>query len=91
MANLHYTTKKPTEPGWYWCRNEGDLPGQLWEAIVRVDYHGTISSDRVLPNGLCVSWMTAPGEIGLMHERDWSEQAEWAGPITPPASERRRR
>ena len=70
-----YSRRKPTKPGWYWCQNHGDRPGEVWEAIARID--ATVT-------GLICSWMTAPGVVGKMHENDWSRDAFWAGPILPP-------
>lgn len=72
---IYYTPQKPTQPGWYWCRNDGDKPEDIWEVVVRVD---------ATPDGLVCSWMTAPGEADTMHESKWSPDARWAGPITPP-------
>jgi hypothetical protein len=86
VAELQYTTDKPTKPGWYWCRNQGDYPGQVWEAVVRVDCHGTIGPDGGAPDGLCLSWMSSTGNVGVLHEREWSDEAEWAGPISPPTN-----
>lgn len=67
-----YTKEKPKRPGWYWCRNVGDLSGEVWEAVVRIDRRS---------DGFVASWMTAPGEVGLMHEADWSSACEWVGPL----------
>jgi hypothetical protein len=86
MAELRYTTKKPTEPGWYWCRNQGDRPGQVWEAIAWVDRYGTIDPEGAKSDGLVAVWMSAPGELGVLHEHGWSNDCEWAGPISPPSN-----
>lgn len=69
---IYYTKQKPTEPGWYWCRN--DALDEPWEACVRVDQ---------TPAGLVCSWMTAPGQADTLHETNWSPHAYWAA-ITPP-------
>lgn len=84
MTELRYTTQKPTEPGWYWCRNQGDFQGQRWEAIVHVASYGMISHEGAKPDGLCACWMSAPGEVRILHEREWADDSEWAGPISPP-------
>lgn len=77
---LVWTKEKPTAPGWYWCQNKGDRPGETWEAVVRVDRIG---------HYLCCSWLTSPNSAGIMHEKDWSEETLWAGPIPPPSSDAR--
>lgn len=73
---MKWTKTKPTKPGWYWCRNVGDQPATIWEAVVRVD----ISHEGVLRCG----WMTAPGKVGVMSEYNWNPDALWCGPISPP-------
>jgi len=76
MKRLEFERKAPTKPGWYWCRNTGDKPGVVWEAIVRID---------ALKSGeLFAAWMKAPGETGTMCASLFSYIAEWAGPIQPP-------
>lgn len=87
MQILAYSTKKPVVPGWYWCRNKGDYPGQIWEAVVRIEQGGIIDAHGAHPSGLVCCWMKAPGEVGIMNESDWSEDCEWAGPIQPPGDE----
>ncbi len=77
MLELRYATQKPTEPGWYWCRNKGDYPGQIWEAVAHVVRH---------LDGFHLSWMTSAGNVGILHERDWSDDTEWAGPICRPVN-----
>ncbi len=81
-----FTKSKPTEPGWYWCRNQGDRLGEVWEAIALIEKSGTITSKGVKPDGLVMIWIAAPGEAGVMHERDWSEDVEFAGPIERPTN-----
>lgn len=82
MNATTYTRNKPTEPGWYWCRNIGYSEVAL---ICRVDRSMNIEANgKVTPAGLCASWMTQPGKAGLLFERDWSPDVEWAGPIFPP-------
>jgi hypothetical protein len=83
---LQYSRTKPTQPGWYWSRNEGDRPGEMWEAISRVEWSGVIDQDGAGPDGLVSCWMKAPGILGIMHERDWSDDCEWAGPIPLPSN-----
>lgn len=73
---LTYTSTPPQEPGWYWCRNKGDRPGETWEAVVHVDE---------TPTGLQCSWMTAPGAARILPQAEWSPAAQWAGPLPTPA------
>ena len=86
MSELRYTTTKPTEPGWYWCRNAVDWPGRLWEAIVYVARGGTIGFEGVAPDGLVASWISSPGHVGILHECEWADDCEWAGPICRPVN-----
>lgn len=72
-----YEQKKPTEPGWYWCFNDGDNPGEKWEAVVRLDRQAS-------GGDLVCSWMTAPGAAAIMIAANWSEKCLWAGPIPTP-------
>lgn len=72
-----FTSQKPTEPGWYWCRNEGEEQGEIWEAVVRVDKQ---------PDGsLICAWMAKPGTLHTLASDLWSDSSEWAGPIEPPS------
>lgn len=82
MTELHYTCEPPTQPGWYWCRNQGDRPGEMWEAIVNV--YRNEAYDLHNPRGLCAAWMSKPGEISVLRMQQWSSEVEWAGPISPP-------
>ena len=83
---LTFVKTRPTEPGWYWVRNEGDQPGEVWEAIALVQQHGALTPHGMMPDGLVMSWMAAPGEVGIMHEREWSDDVEFAGPIERPSN-----
>lgn len=74
---MRYTTDKPKEPGWYWCRNQGDVPGTEAEFICRVDRSPRLGT-------LYCSWMTAAGEAGILRESEWSPDALWSGPIPTP-------
>lgn len=85
-STLKYQSKRPTQPGWYWCQNAGDLPGQTWEAVVRLDMRNTNSGPE-----LACSWMTGPGLARVMHEDDWSLACLWAGPLTPPPQPKTKR
>jgi hypothetical protein len=77
-----YTLRKPTRPGWYWCRNTGDTFGPYAapeaEFVCRVDY---FEGER---GKLACSWMTAPGKAAVLHEDKWDPGAKWAGPIPHP-------
>lgn len=75
MTELAWSTNKPTQPGWYWMLCAGDKPGRAAEIICRVNYY---------PTGLVASWMTAPGEAGLLHSSKWDPEVLWAGPIEAP-------
>ena len=74
---MEWTRVKPTEVGWYWCRNDGDHPGEIWEAIVRLD---------VVDDILCCTWLTAPGIGAILRHGEWSDFTQWAGPIEPPSA-----
>lgn len=67
--------KPPSEPGWYWCRNYGDVPNQIWEAVVRID--------RDESGRLFGAWMKAPGEVGKLYMEDFAPYCHWLGPISP--------
>lgn len=69
-----WSREKPKRPGWYWCRNNGDRPDELWEAPVRID---------MSTSGLICSWLTAPGKAAQLDEAQWAETCEWIGPIAP--------
>lgn len=72
---MKYSRRKPTKPGWYWCQNQGDKRGETWEGVVRIEQTA---------DGLHCCWLTSQLTSGFMHERFWSEEALWAGPLTPP-------
>jgi hypothetical protein len=72
MSADQWTSKIPTETGWYWCKNVGDVT-PVWVAIVHYDARTKVCS-----------WMSAPGEAGLMHEKDFSPETQWAGPLHYP-------
>lgn len=71
---LVWTKRKPTEVGWYWCR---DLKaGSDWREprIVKVrDYAGDLAVGNCI---ILDSWTKRLG-------------TEWAGPIKPPTARRR--
>lgn len=76
MSKLTWSKTKPTNTGWYWCRNIGGNPGEIWEAPVRVEmYH----------SGMRCCWLSAFGEAMSLYEKDFSDAALWAGPIKPPS------
>ena len=33
--NLKWTSEKPSAPGWYWWRGEGDIEGEILEIYVQ--------------------------------------------------------
>jgi hypothetical protein len=58
MSNLNWTKKKPTKPGWYWYRGEGD--GNTVNVLHYIDDDGegpylATSDDRAL-NDLNGEW-----------------------------------
>lgn len=72
---MTWTNEPPTVPGWYWCRNYGDRPREIWEGVVRIDQ---------TPNGLSVSWMMSPTEANRMLVCDTADYCQWSGPIPLP-------
>ena len=64
---------RPTEPGWYWCRNDCDESPAGAEFVCHV-YRGA--------DGLYCSWMTHPGQAAVLHESKWDENAVWRGPLS---------
>ena len=87
MSDAKWTKDKPTQPGWYWCRNGGDQPGEIWEAVVRVEQYGTIdfTSAKAEASGLVACWLQSPGQVGFLEESKWDSACWWAGPLAPPA------
>src|ERR1051326_6542775 len=74
FINQQWRPEKPDRPGWYWCANSGDYPGQIWIAVLRIDQ---------APDGSLVAcWMPAPGQGAVMSEREFSPEALWCGPLT---------
>jgi len=80
-ADLTYKKGIPTQSGWYWCRNAGDKPGEIWEAVCYVSVRPSEFINK--PDIVRVSWMKSPGEVGVMHRDDISEDCLWAGPLKP--------
>ena len=81
-AGYSYSTTPPELPegmpwGWFFCRNLGDDPDNttLWEGCV-----------LIVPTegGYLAQWFSALGQCRVLHSREWSPGAEWAGPIRFP-------
>lgn len=78
---MEYTDQQPQEPGWYWCTNKSGS----WEAIVHIENTGTITGKGIDLKGLTATWINASGNVGFLHEKDWSNKYRWAGPIPAPS------
>lgn len=69
---LAWTREKPTQPGQYWTRTEGNTHPECWE-VVKVEFIG--------PGRILSYWDMASDDYLPIPER-----SEWAGPIPAPAS-----
>lgn len=76
-----FSHKKPTEPGWYWCRNKvADAPSGEWEAVVRVE----IKSGELTCFWLGGAGSVPDGRVYSIPESLWEPEALWAGPLHAP-------